>query len=95
MKKQFDIGDFVPVVTVQSITKELVLRFKKRRKESGLSQKQLSQRSGVSYASIRRFESIGEISLKSLIKISFSIGYLEDFNELYKTMKLHNLKDLK
>lgn len=94
-KKNFDIGDFVNVATEQSITIELIERFKKRRKEYGLTQEDLSKRSGVSYGSIRRFESSGDISLNSLLKISSVIGCLEDFNELFKNEIIKNLRDVK
>jgi transcriptional regulator with XRE-family HTH domain len=95
MKNNFDISDFVKVTTEQSVNTELIKRFKKRRKEYGLTQKELSLRSGVSYGSIRRFESSGDISLNSLLKISSAIDCLEDFNELFKSPIIKNLKDVK
>jgi transcriptional regulator with XRE-family HTH domain len=95
MKNNFDISDFVKVTTEQSVSTELINRFKKRRKEYGLTQKELSLRSGVSYGSIRRFESSGDISLNSLLKISSAIDCLEDFNELFKSPIIKNLKDVK
>jgi len=95
MKKKFDIGDFVNVTTKQSIRDDLVSRFKKRRVELGLTQQELSKRSGVSYASIRRFESAGDISLSSLLKITDAIDCLEDFNELFKNPIVKSLKDMK
>ena len=95
MKKIFDISDFVDISTEQTVNLELIERFKKRRKESGLTQQELSKRSGVSYASIRRFETSGDISLNSLLKISSAIGCLENFNELFKTPIIKSLKDYK
>ncbi|VEU81320.1 helix-turn-helix domain-containing protein [Haploplasma axanthum] len=92
MNKKFDIGDFVTVETEQTIINNLVERFKKRRKEIGLTQKELSSRSGVSYGSIRRFESTGDISLSSLLKLSDVIGCLDDFNELFKNQIVKNLR---
>ena len=83
MKNIYDISEFVEVLTEQRAKKELVIRFIQRRKEFGLSQRELALRSGVSYGSIRRFESIGEISLSGLISISSCIGCLEDFNQLF------------
>ena len=94
MRKILDISDFVNVTTEQKVTNTLVERFKQRRKEFGLTQKELAQRSGVSYGSIRRFESNGEISINSLIKISSSIGCLEDFNALFSNKIIKNIKDL-
>ena len=95
MKNRFDISDFVNTVTESSIINGLIERVKKRRKELKLSQKELSNRSGVSYGSIRRFESEGEISLSSLIKIAHILESLEDFNYLFKNPIFTNLKDYK
>ena len=94
MKEMYDINDFVSVPTESKTTKNLVERFKKRRKELGISQKDLSVRSGVSYASIRRFESNGEISLTSLIKLANAIDCLNDFDTLFKNAKISSLKEL-
>ena len=94
MKEMYDINDFVSVPTESKTTNDLVERFKKRRKELKLSQKELSNRSGVSYASIRRFESNGEISLTSLIKLANAIDCLNDFDELFKNAKISSLKEL-
>ena len=94
MKEMYDINDFVSVPTESKTTKNLVERFKKRRKELKLSQKELSNRSGVSYASIRRFESNGEISLTSLIKLANAIDCLNVFDALFKNAKISSLKEL-
>ncbi len=84
----YDINDFVSVPTESKTTLNLVERFKKRRKELGISQKNLAIKSGVSYASIRRFESNGEISLSSLIKLANAIDCLNDFEALFKNAKI-------
>ena len=94
MKDMYDINDFVSVPTESKTIKNLVERFKKRRKELGISQKDLSVRSGVSYASIRRFEEAGEISLTSLIKLANAIDCLNDFDALFKNVKISSLKEL-
>ena len=95
MNKRFDISEFVDTETEQSVLSGLVEREKQRRKELRLSQKELAVMSGISYASIRRFESSGDISLVSLLKIGNAIGSLSDFNELFKSKKITNLKDYK
>ena len=46
---------------------EISQRFKTIRKNRKFSQQRLSELSGVSYASIRRFEKTGDISLASLV----------------------------
>lgn len=93
MKNMFDIRKFVDVMTEQSITEDLINRFKKRRKAHGLTQKELSQRSGVSYGSIRRFESSGDISLKALLRLSVVLDSLDDFNHLFSKQLIRSLKE--
>lgn len=95
MEKRFDISDFVDTITEASITEKLIKRVKLRRKELKYTQQELAKRSGVSYASIRRFETTGDISLASLIKIAHAMNCLEDFNNLFKYEQITNLKDYK
>lgn len=82
-KSKFEISDFVPSRSIQEVTYDLVEREKKLKKSLKITQKELSLRSGVSYASIRRFEQTGQISLKSLFDIANSLGRLEDFDSLF------------
>ena len=93
MEKKFDIADFVKTQTIQSLTEQLVTREKQRRKKLHLSQRDLANKSGVSYASIRRFENIGEISLNSLLKIANALDCLEEFNSVFMTPAVKSLKD--
>jgi transcriptional regulator with XRE-family HTH domain len=95
MKRIPSITDFVPVITVNALKLRLKERFRIRRKEQKISQLMLAQRSGVSYASIRRFESTGEISLHSLLSICQAIGLLEELDGLFKQPIIKNLKDFK
>ncbi|MDE6356430.1 MAG: helix-turn-helix domain-containing protein [Clostridia bacterium] len=95
MEKKFDIADFVKTQTIQSVTEQLVEREKLRRKKMHLSQRDLANKSGMSYASIRRFENIGEISLNSLLKIANALDCLEEFNSVFKMPVVKSLKDYK
>lgn len=95
MKNKFDISDFVDYLTVENVIENLVNRVIARRKELKISQKDLAFKSGVSYGSIRRFETTGEISLKSLIQIAKVLNSLEDFNKLFVHTQITNLKDIK
>ena len=49
-------------------------RFRSIRKRKKISIKSLCAKSGVPYSTIRRFESTGEISFLSLVKIVSAIG---------------------
>lgn len=94
MKNKFDISQFVDTPTESGIISALVERVKLRRKEIKLTQRALAVKSGVSYSSIRRFESTGDISLSSLLKIADALDCLTDFNNLFKNRKITSIKDL-
>lgn len=63
---------------------EIAKRFIAIRKNKKVSQQRLSTISGVSYASIRRFEKTGEISLASLVKIALALQLYDDLDNLFK-----------
>ena len=48
-----------------------------------MSQQRLSILSGVSYASIRRFEKTGNISLSSLVKLALALQLYDDLDNLF------------
>ena len=52
------------------IAKDIAKQEKNKRKKRKLTQAELSARSGVSLASLKRFEQTGEISFVSLVKIA-------------------------
>jgi transcriptional regulator with XRE-family HTH domain len=59
------------------------------RKEKGWTQQVLSEKSDVSYGSIKRFETTGKISLESLLKISESLNRLHEFEDILLPAKDH------
>lgn len=64
---------------------EIARRFIAIRKNRKISQERLSELSGVSYASIRRFEKSGDISLSSLVKLALALQLYDDLDNLFKT----------
>ena len=68
--------------TPTDIMQEFQSKFKERRKSLGYTQNELATRSGVSLGSLKRFESSGQISLESLLKLAFVLECLEDFSAL-------------
>jgi transcriptional regulator with XRE-family HTH domain len=56
-------------------------RLKVLRKKAGYSQKELADRSNVSLGSLKRFESSGQISLDSLLKLMHVLGRLDDLEK--------------
>jgi len=57
------------------------------RKEKGWTQQELSKKSDVSYGSIKRFETTGQISLESLLKIVESLKRLSEFEKILNPSK--------
>lgn len=94
MNGKFDISAFVDTLTVPAAANKVVDRMKVRRHAMKISQQELAKRSGVSYASIRRFETTGEIAFLSLLKIALALDCLEDFTKLFHKPEPQNLKDL-
>ncbi len=68
--------------TPEEMNKALANRLRKIRKRKGVSQENYSKISGVSFGTIKRFESTGNISLLSLTKLAISLG-CTDFLEVF------------
>jgi transcriptional regulator with XRE-family HTH domain len=58
------------------------------------SQQTLSERSGVSFGVIKKFERTGKISLESLSKIAVVLGSVEEFMGLFKLTSMEEIKSL-
>ena len=69
--------------TPNEVIYELALRVKTKRLSQNLSQSGIASRSGVSLGSLKRFESTGQISLESLLKIALSLNCLKDFEDVF------------
>lgn len=80
--------------TPKEITIEIVANVKARRKEAGLTQEQLSRKSGVSLGSLKRFERTGEISLISLLRIAIALGCQEDFLQLFGKKQYQSIQEI-
>lgn len=65
------------------IMKEIAKRARDKRLNLNLSQQTLSQKSGVSYGTLKKFERSGQISLESLLKIALALDELENFEQLF------------
>jgi transcriptional regulator with XRE-family HTH domain len=73
----------VNMMTSQEMQKRLASRARDLRLELNLSQQSLSEKSGVSYGSLKKFEQTGQISLESLLKLAVVLGCMDDFNTLF------------
>lgn len=78
----------------QDVNIDLATRVKKRRKEKKITQAMLSRMADVSLGSVKRFERLGEISLSSLVKIAFALGYEDDFDNLFDRKSYSSIQEV-
>lgn len=64
------------------ILKSTALNVARLRKEINWTQKDLADKSGVSYGSIKRFETSGKISFESILKIAEALNRLTEFENI-------------
>ena len=64
------------------------------RKKGKLSMKALAELSGVSYGSLKRFESTGQISLTSLLKLAIVLDCVDDFEYLFKKTEILSIQEI-
>ncbi len=69
--------------TPSDVALRLAQKLRRIRKRKHITQEQLATRSNVSYASLRRFEQTGKISLEAFIKLSMELGVVSELNELF------------
>ena len=80
--------------TPEQVSQTLAARAKALRLAKGWKQITLAQRSGVSLASLRRFEESGRISLQSLLELAFALNRLDDFDLLLQPPPASSLAEL-
>lgn len=76
---------------IDKIIAERIRNIRKRRK---LSQKRLSEKSGVSLGSVKRFETSGEISLISLTKIAIALEISDEMEGLFEEVPILSIEEI-
>ncbi len=82
------------IVTPSVVAVQIAARVKERRLELDLTQEGMSARAGLKFATYRRFEQTGEISLKGLLQIGFALNALSDFDALFAQKQYQSLDDV-
>lgn len=80
--------------TPEEIDLELAKRLSRIRKRRGISQEQLSEQSGVSYGSIKRFERTGQISLLSLTRIAVALGCVDEMRHIFENVPYRSIEEV-
>ena len=69
--------------TPEELDQKLAQRVRKIRKRRSITQEKLASISGVSYGSIKRFETTGQISLLSLTKIAIALDLADELRKIF------------
>jgi len=84
----------ITIKTPNNLAKIISDNARALRKKQRLSRQRLSEMSGVSFGSIRRFEETGEISLKSLLKIALVLDCTDEFERLFKQAEPKSIQEI-
>ena len=80
--------------TPEEINLALAKRLSRIRKRRNLSQVQLSEKSNVSYGSINRFETSGQISLLSLTRLCVALNCVEEIRNLFTQVEYGSIEEV-
>lgn len=78
-------------VEIENLISNRIRMIRRRRK---ISQQKLSELSGVSLGSVKRFESTGEISLLSLVKIAIALDIEGDLENLFAEIPPQSIEEI-
>lgn len=80
--------------TAEELDKNLALRVRKIRKRRKISQQKLADLSGVSYGSIKRFETSRQISLLALTKIAMALDMADELRNIFSQVPYRNIQEV-
>lgn len=80
--------------TAEELDQKLAQKVRNIRKRRSVSQEKLAVMSGVSYGSIKRFESSGQISLISLTKIAMALDLADELRNLFTQVPYKDIQEV-
>ena len=80
--------------TPEEINLDLAHRLRQIRRRRQISQQRLSDISGVSYGSIKRFEQSGNISLLSLTRIAVALDLSGEIKSLFTDVGYRSIEEV-
>ena len=80
--------------TAEELDLKLAQRIRNIRKRRSISQEKLASMSGVSYGSVKRFESTGQISLLSLTKVAMALDIADELRNIFSQVPYRDIKEV-
>ncbi len=81
--------------TPEEINLAIAQRLAMIRRRRKISQEMLSKKSNVSYGSIKRFETTGQISLISLTKLCVALDCVDELRNLFTNVEYRSLDEIR
>lgn len=89
-----NLSKLQPLVPPSARAKEIAVREKARRRAMGITQRQLSDRSGVALGTLRRFEQTGQLALESLVRICRALDCDEELETLFSKPAYRSIQEV-
>lgn len=80
--------------TAEELDLKLAQRVRNIRKRRSISQEKMASMSGVSYGSVKRFESTGQICLLSLTKIAMALDIADELRNIFSQVPYRDIKEV-
>ena len=80
--------------TPDEIAQAFASRIRRLRLDRSWKRSTLASRSGVTEASLKRFETTGKASLENLFKLCHALGRLDEFQEMLKPLPARSIAEL-
>ena len=80
--------------TAEELDLKLAQRVRNIRKRRSISQEKLASMSGVSYGSVKRFESTGQVSLLSLTKIAMALDIADELRNIFLQVPYRDIQEV-
>jgi transcriptional regulator with XRE-family HTH domain len=94
MQQERIMDNMITFISKFDVAVHVAARARERRLAQNLSRKTLAEKSGVTEASIKRFESTGEVSFASLLKMANALGCMEYFEQAFAPEQRVSLEDV-
>ena len=80
--------------TAEELDQKMAQRIRNIRRRRSISQEKLAEMSGVSYGSIKSFETSGQISLISLTKIAIALDLADELRNLFTQAPYKDIQEV-
>ena len=80
--------------TAEELDLKLAQRVRNIRKRRSISQEKLASMSDVSYGSVKRLDSTGQISLLSLTKIAMALDIADELRNIFSQVPYRDIKEV-